>query len=121
MITIFRTLTALAALSVSDILQNADQGETNARFLARPSRITFSLDCNGAIGGQEFTVEATDRLLMARSEVPLGATQGVFPDMNATGITVFAAAGEIVSITLRELGNVATTDFNLALSITPIA
>ncbi len=120
-ITIFRTLTNLGSGAVVDMLQTSDQGEVRARFLSRPSRITFALNCTGAVGGQEYVVEATDRLLVARSEVAVGATLGIMPLMNEVGLTVIAAAGEILSVTLRELGAVATTDFNLAMSITPIA
>lgn len=113
------TITNLPAGAIRDFLLDADQGATNLRFIAVPSRVTYVINGNHAVGGAEYEIISGGRRVLERSAIPNGATAGLFPPLNEQGETFDAAGGDIVEFKVRETGAVATTDLNLNISIEP--
>lgn len=118
------TITNLPANAIRDFMLDADQGATNLRFVDRPSRCVYVLNCNGAVGGAEYEIYASSstlgaRRVVERSGVPVGGTAGLYPPLNEQAETFDIAAGEIIEFRIRETGGVATTDLNLNISIEP--
>ncbi len=118
MATAFLTSTNQAANSVIDLMQNADQGTSNLRFIQRPSKVVFAID--GVNAGDEYEIFAGGRNVVQRSRLSGGATAGVMPALDASALAFFAAQGEILEVRVRELGGVATQDVNLIIDVTPV-
>jgi len=108
----------LAANSTNDLMVDADTGESDLRFIGRPSRVTLAIDASAV--GVELEISLSGRVVVPRSTLAAGGTTGVFPNVDQIGFGFFAAAGDILKVTLREVAGTATTDVMGSLSIVPI-
>ena len=113
------TITNIPAGAIRDFMLDADQGATNLRFVSVPSRVTYVVNTNAAVGGAEYEIFSGGRRVLERSAIPVGGTPGVFPPLNEQGETFDAAGGDILEFKVRETGAVATSDINLNISIDP--
>ncbi len=118
MATAFLTSTNQAANSVIDLMQDADQGTSNLRFIQRASKVVYAID--GVNVGDEYEIFSGGRNVIQRSRLSGGATAGVQPRLDSAAIAFFAAGGEILEVRVRELGGVATQDVNLIIDVTPL-
>lgn len=112
-------LTNIPANGVRDMMVNADTGESDSRFIGRPSVVTYAIVANAV--GCELEVFSGARQVVNRSTLEAGGTTGVFPNLNEKAVTFRAAAGEKLRFRIRETTGVATTDIMLAISVEPIA
>ena len=107
----------LAAYGTIDMLLDAVTGASNARFVKFPSRCVLAIEADAV--GLEYRVTVGGRTVIDRSTLGAGATDGVFPDLDAKAVTFNAAGGDIIAIEVRETANVATTDIMATLSVEP--
>jgi len=114
------TLTNIPALATRDLMTDADQGPTSLRFIQTPSIVTFAINGTHATPIAELEVMSGQRRVVERSAIEGGATAGVFPNMDQKAENFPAAAGEILEFRVRETGNVATTDINFVIDVTPL-
>lgn len=114
----FLTETNLAANAVIDMLEDADQGPQNLRFVGVPSQVTWALDANATTA--ELEIKSGLRTIQERSNVDGSGTAAQMPNLQQKAQQFFAAAGEILQFRVRETGGVATTDVNLYISVDPI-
>lgn len=119
MATEYLMLSNIPANAVRDLMTQSDLGESDLRFVGRPSQVVYAAVANAV--GIEITVKAGERTVVPRSILEAGGTTGVFPNMAEKANTFLAAAGEKLSFSVRETAGVATTDIMLALSVEPIA
>ncbi len=110
------TVTNLGSGAVLDLMVDADQGESQQRFVERNSEITFAINANAAT--VDIEVFAGTRQVVSRSGIEAGATASVFPNLNEKAVSFFAAQGEKLRFLLRETGAVATTDINAIVATT---
>ena len=107
----------LAANAVADMLLDSETGASNMRFVKRPSKCILAIEADAV--GIEWRVTAGSRVVVERSTLDASGTDGQFPNLDQKAITFFAAAGEILSIELREIAASATTDIMATLSVEP--
>lgn len=108
----------LGSLAVADIFTDAATGESQSRFIERPSQVTIALDASAV--GVELTLTSGKRTIVPRSTLDGGGTTGVFPNLNEKAFSFFAAQGEILRGFIRETAAVATTDIMAVVSVDPI-
>lgn len=108
----------LAANSFNDLMTDADTGESQLRFINRPSRITLAIVASAV--GVVFEVQAGARTVVPRSTLEAGGTTGVFPNLSEKAFQFLAAAGEKLRIALTETAGVATTDVMATLDVSPL-
>lgn len=104
--------TNIAALATAFPLQGQQY-----EFLKWPARVQFALVANAA--GILGTVYSGSDLLQQRSPLIVKATPTVYPD--DFFLDDVADAGERLSVELNETANVATTDIETTVIITPLA
>lgn len=112
-------LSNIPANAVRDLMVNADTGESDSRFIGRPSQVTFAIVASAV--GIELEVRSGERTVVPRSTLEAGGTTGVYPNIDQKAVQFFAAAGEKLLFRVRETAAVATTDIMLSLDVTPIA
>ena len=110
----------VAANAVIDMMVNAISGESQARFVTRPSKVTMALEASAAASA-EFQVFSGSRTIVARSACDGGGTDGVFPNIDQKAFSFLAAAGEKISVPVRETAGAGTVDIMLTVSVEPIA
>lgn len=109
----------LAANSFNDLMTDADTGESQLRFITRPSRVTVAIDATAV--GIVMEIQSGGRTVVPRSTLDAGGTTGVFPNIREKAFSFMAAAGEKLRIGLTETAGTATTDVNCTIDVTPIA
>lgn len=119
MSTEYLMLSNIPANAVRDLMVNADTGESDSRFIGRPSQVTFAIVANAV--GIELEVRSGERTVVPRSTLEAGGTTGVYPNIDQKAVTFFAAAGEKLLFRVRETAAVATTDIMLSLDVTALA
>lgn len=110
----------VAANAVIDMMRDAISGESQARFVTRPSKVTMAIEASAAASA-EFQVFSGSRTIVARSAVDGGGTDGVFPNINEKAFSFLAAAGEKISVPVRETAGAGTVDIMLTVSVEAIA
>lgn len=118
MSTEYLMLSNIPANAVRDMMVNADTGESDSRFVGRPSQVTFAIVASAV--GIELEVRSGDRTVVPRSTLEAGGTTGVYPNIDQKAVSFFAAAGEKLRFTVRETAAAATTDIMLSIDITPL-
>jgi hypothetical protein len=66
-------------------------------------------------------VFAGNRTIVHRSALEGGGTDGVFPNLDQKAFSFLAAAGEKLSVPVRETAAAGTVDVMLVISVEPIA
>ncbi len=108
----------IPANAVRDIFVDADTGESQVRFIDRPSRVSIAILADAV--GVELTILAGNRTVVARSTLDSSGTLGQFPNLDQKAIAFFAAGGEILRGRLREIAGVATTDVMATVQAEPL-
>lgn len=112
-------ISAIPALAVRDMFRDADSGEADARFVMRPSQCSLAIWATGAF---EWSLFAGERTIVQRSSGDRSAPgTGQFPKLNERAFNFMAASMDKLRLTVRETGNVATTNIMAVIDITPIA
>jgi len=119
MATEFLMQSNLAANSFNDLMTDADTGESQLRFITRPSRITVAIVASAV--GVVLDIQAGGRTVVPRSTLEAGGTTGVFPNIQQKAFSFLAAGGEKLRIALTEIAGTATTDVMATVDVTPIA
>lgn len=119
MSTEYLMLSNIPANAVRDLMVNADTGESDSRFIGRPSQVTFAIVANAV--GVELEVRSGERTVVPRSTLEAGGVTGVYPNIDQKAVSFLAAAGEKLLFRVRETAGVATTDIMLSLDVSPIA
>jgi hypothetical protein len=110
----------VAANAVIDMMRDAISGESQTRFVNRPSKVTMAIVASAAAAA-EFEVFAGNRTIVHRSALEGGGTDGVFPNLDQKAFSFLAAAGEKLSVPVRETAAAGTVDVMLVISVEPIA
>lgn len=110
----------IAANAVIDMMRDAISGESQARFVTRPSKVTMAIIASAA-ASVEFEVFSGSRTVVARSAMDGGGTDGQFPNINEKAFSFLAAQGEKLSVPCRETAAAGTVDVMLVVSVEPIA
>jgi len=112
-------ITNIPANAVRDMFRDADTGESDARFVMRPSQVSLAIWANGAF---EWSLFSGDRTIVQRSTGDQTAPgPGQFPKLNERAFMFMAASMDKLRLTVRETGAVATTDIMAVVNIDPIA
>lgn len=114
----FLELDNLAANAVADLMVDALTGESDLRFVHRPSKVTAAIVADAV--GIELQIFSGARTIVPRSTLEAGGTVGVFPNLNEKAFSFLAAQGEILRFVIREIAGVATTDVMLTLDVEPV-
>ncbi len=115
-LTQFLLLSNIAANATQDMMVNADTGESEARFITRPSVITMAIDASAV--GVELEVFVGSLQVVPRSTLDAGGTTGVFPNLDQKAFRFRAPSG-VLRVIVREIAGTATTDIQMALSVEP--
>lgn len=97
--------------------------QTNAwqyQYLPWPALVEIGMIQDGAAGSVIATVSSGSDTLMEESPINAGGTDGVFPTDEQLDMIDEAAAGDLLKISARETGNVATTDLMTRVKLTPM-
>lgn len=108
----------IAANAVIDMMIDSVTGAANARFIRRNSRAIMAIEADAA-AQCEYRVFTQNRTIVDRSTLDGGGTDGVMPNLDQKAFTFALAAGEILSVEVREIAGAATTDIAMTLSIEP--
>lgn len=119
MATEYLMLENLVANSFNDLMTDADTGESQLRFVTRPSRVTIAIEADAV--GIVMEIQSGGRTVVPRSTLDAGGTVGVFPNIREKAFTFPAAAGEKLRIALTEEAGTATTDVMAMVDVTPLA
>lgn len=109
----------IAASTTYDLMTDADTGESQLRFVGRPSRVTLAIEASAV--GCEIEIYSGARTIVARSTLSSGGTDGVFPNLNEKTIGWFAAAGEKQRIVIREVAAAGSQDIMAVMDVQPVA
>lgn len=105
----------VAANGTVDVLQGWQY-----EYLPWPAIVEIGLIQDGAANGMVSTVTAGSDVLMQESPVNAGGTDGVFPTSEQLDLADEVAAGDRLSIRLRETAGAATTDVMTRIVLTPL-
>ena len=119
MATEFLMQSNLAANSFNDLMTDADEGESQLRFVTRPSRVTVAIEATAV--GVVLEIQSGGRTVVPRSTLDAGGTTGVFPNIREKAFVFHAAGGEKLRFALTETAGAATTDVMAVVDVTPIA
>lgn len=109
----------LAANSYNDLMVDADTGESQLRFVGRPSKVTIAIEASAV--GIVLDIQSGARTVVPRSTLDAGGTTGEFPNIREKAFSFFAAGGEKLRIGLLETTGGAAIDVMATLDVTPIA
>lgn len=119
MATEFLMQTDLAANSFNDLMTDADTGESQLRFITRPSRVTMAIVASAV--GITLEIQSGGRTVVPRSTLEAGGTTGVFPNLSDKAFSFMAAAGEKLRVAISEIAGTATTDVMATIDVTAVA
>lgn len=119
MATEFLMQTDLAANSFNDLMVDADTGESQLRFITRPSRVTMAIVASAV--GVTLEISSGGRTVVPRSTLEAGGTTGTFPNLSDKAFSFMAAAGEKLRVAVSEIAGTATTDVMATIDVTAVA
>lgn len=109
----------IPANATRDLFRDADSGESDSRFVNRPSQVTIAIVASAV--GIVWQLFSGDRVITQRSTLEAGGTTGVFPNMTEKAFQFVAMPGEKLRLMLTETAAVATTDVMAAVNTEPLA
>jgi hypothetical protein len=108
----------VAANAVVDLMTDGAAGALNGRFIRRNSRCSIAIEASAA-GGAEYRVFTQNRTIIERSVCDGGGTDGVYPNLNEKAVPFAVAAGEILTVEVREIAGAGTVDVMGTLLVNP--